>query len=102
MTDTPWLGDACSLVDAFRSGERKPADELEAVSPPTAAQVLWVTGPEHAPALPLAPIDVAADWPLPSSDLDRGVVRRVRWHRVTPSPAERAKARQTGISASRT
>jgi aspartyl-tRNA(Asn)/glutamyl-tRNA(Gln) amidotransferase subunit A len=31
MIDTPWPGDACSLVDAFRSGERKPADELEAV-----------------------------------------------------------------------
>ena len=31
MTDTPWLGDACSLVDAFRSGERKPSDELDAV-----------------------------------------------------------------------
>ena len=31
MTDTPWLGDACSLVDGFRSGERKPIDELEAV-----------------------------------------------------------------------
>ncbi len=31
MTDTPWLGDACSLVDAFRSGERKPSDEVEAV-----------------------------------------------------------------------
>jgi Asp-tRNA(Asn)/Glu-tRNA(Gln) amidotransferase A subunit family amidase len=31
MTDTPWLGDACSLVDAFRSGERTPAEELEAV-----------------------------------------------------------------------
>ncbi len=31
MSETPWLGDACSLVDAFRSGERKPADELEAV-----------------------------------------------------------------------
>ncbi len=31
MTDTPWLGDACSLVDAFRSGERSPAEELEAV-----------------------------------------------------------------------
>ncbi|HEY8525638.1 MAG TPA: amidase [Acidimicrobiales bacterium] len=28
---TPWLGDACSLVDAFRSGERKPTEELEAV-----------------------------------------------------------------------
>jgi Asp-tRNA(Asn)/Glu-tRNA(Gln) amidotransferase A subunit family amidase len=31
MTDTPWLGDACSLVDAFRSGERNPTDELAAV-----------------------------------------------------------------------
>ncbi len=31
MTDTPWLGDACSLVDAFRSGDRKPLDELDAV-----------------------------------------------------------------------
>ncbi len=31
MSDTPWLGDACSLVDAFRSGERKPAEELELV-----------------------------------------------------------------------
>jgi aspartyl-tRNA(Asn)/glutamyl-tRNA(Gln) amidotransferase subunit A len=30
MTDTPWLGDACSLVDAFRRGERSPAEELEA------------------------------------------------------------------------
>lgn len=31
MTDTPWLGDACSLMDAFRSGERSPAEELELV-----------------------------------------------------------------------
>ena len=31
MSDTPWLGDACSLVEAFRSGERSPAEELEAV-----------------------------------------------------------------------
>src|SRR3954453_7596761 len=30
MPDTPWLGDACSLVDAFRSGEHSPAEELEA------------------------------------------------------------------------
>ena len=29
MTDTPWVGDACSLVEAFRSGERTPLDELE-------------------------------------------------------------------------
>jgi Asp-tRNA(Asn)/Glu-tRNA(Gln) amidotransferase A subunit family amidase len=31
MSDTPWQGDACSLVDAYRSGERKPTDELDAV-----------------------------------------------------------------------
>jgi len=29
-TDTPWQGDACSLVDAFRSGDRSPVEELEA------------------------------------------------------------------------
>ena len=31
MTDSPWLGDACSLVDAFRSGERSPGEELDLV-----------------------------------------------------------------------
>ena len=30
MADTPWQGDASSLVDAFRSGERSPLEELEA------------------------------------------------------------------------
>lgn len=30
MTDSPWLGDTCSLVEAFRSGERSPVEELEA------------------------------------------------------------------------
>jgi aspartyl-tRNA(Asn)/glutamyl-tRNA(Gln) amidotransferase subunit A len=30
MADLPWQGDACSLVDAFRSGERHPSEELEA------------------------------------------------------------------------
>jgi aspartyl-tRNA(Asn)/glutamyl-tRNA(Gln) amidotransferase subunit A len=30
MADLPWQGDACSLVDAFRSGEHHPLDELEA------------------------------------------------------------------------
>jgi aspartyl-tRNA(Asn)/glutamyl-tRNA(Gln) amidotransferase subunit A len=30
MTDTPWQGDASSLVDAFRAGERSPVEELEA------------------------------------------------------------------------
>lgn len=31
MGEGPWSGDACSLVEAFRSGERTPVDELEAV-----------------------------------------------------------------------
>ncbi|MEZ5243742.1 MAG: amidase [Acidimicrobiales bacterium] len=30
MVDSPWAGDACSLVDAYRSGERSPVEELEA------------------------------------------------------------------------
>ena len=30
VTDAPWQGDACSLVDAFRAGDRTPVDELEA------------------------------------------------------------------------
>ncbi len=30
MTDQPWTGDACSLVEAFRSRERSPVEELEA------------------------------------------------------------------------
>ncbi len=30
MTDMPWQGDACSLVDAFRRGERSPREELDA------------------------------------------------------------------------
>jgi Asp-tRNA(Asn)/Glu-tRNA(Gln) amidotransferase A subunit family amidase len=31
MRDMPWQGDACSLVDAFRAGERNPKEQLEAV-----------------------------------------------------------------------
>ncbi len=30
MGDAPWQGDACSLVDAFRRGERSPVEELDA------------------------------------------------------------------------
>lgn len=30
MPDAPWTGDACSLVDAFRAGERSPLEELDA------------------------------------------------------------------------
>ncbi len=30
MADIPWQGDACSLVEAFRAGERTPSEELAA------------------------------------------------------------------------
>ena len=30
MSDSPWLGDACSLVETFRAKERSPVEELEA------------------------------------------------------------------------
>jgi Asp-tRNA(Asn)/Glu-tRNA(Gln) amidotransferase A subunit family amidase len=30
VPENPWQGDACSLVDAFRSGERSPVEELDA------------------------------------------------------------------------
>jgi aspartyl-tRNA(Asn)/glutamyl-tRNA(Gln) amidotransferase subunit A len=38
--DTPWQGDACSLVDAFRRGERSPGEELEATLAAIAASEL--------------------------------------------------------------
>ena len=40
MTDTPWPGDACSLVEAFRAGERSPLEELEATQAAIAASDL--------------------------------------------------------------
>ncbi len=30
MADAPWSGDTCSLVEAFRAGDRSPVEELEA------------------------------------------------------------------------
>ena len=35
MTDAPWQGDACSLVDAFRAGDHSPTAELDATLPPS-------------------------------------------------------------------
>jgi len=40
MTDRPWSGDACSLVDAFRAGERTPVEELDATLAAIAASDL--------------------------------------------------------------
>ena len=40
MADIPWHGDACSLVEAFRRGERTPTEELDAVLAAVAASKL--------------------------------------------------------------
>ena len=40
MTDAPWSGDACSLVDAFRAGDRSPVEELDATLAAIAASEL--------------------------------------------------------------
>lgn len=53
MTQTPWLGDACSLVEAFRRGERSPLEELDATLSAIAASNLnafTFTDPERARA----------------------------------------------------
>ena len=39
MTGETWSDDACSLVDAFRRGERSPAEELEATLAPALDEV---------------------------------------------------------------
>lgn len=40
MADTPWLGDACSLVEEFRSGRRSPREEMQATLDAVAASSL--------------------------------------------------------------
>jgi aspartyl-tRNA(Asn)/glutamyl-tRNA(Gln) amidotransferase subunit A len=40
MTDSPWQGDAVSLVEAFRSGQRSPLEELEATLAAVEASLL--------------------------------------------------------------
>ena len=40
MGETPWQGDACSLVDEFRSGRRSPLEELRATYDAIAASSL--------------------------------------------------------------
>jgi ATP-dependent DNA helicase DinG len=51
--------DASARAVRARQAATSLMDELAAVAQPGDNQVLWVTGPEHAPALRMAPIDVA-------------------------------------------
>ena len=40
MADAPWQGDACSLVDAYRAGDRSPVEEVDATLAAIAASDL--------------------------------------------------------------
>jgi Asp-tRNA(Asn)/Glu-tRNA(Gln) amidotransferase A subunit family amidase len=71
MTHTPWLGDACSLVDAFRSGERKPVDELEAVL--RAAEASGLNALTHIDAEGARQATTAPDVSLPFGGVPIGV-----------------------------
>ena len=51
--------DASARALRARQAATSLVDELDAIAQPNDAQVLWVTGPEYAPTLRLAPIDVA-------------------------------------------
>ncbi|HMC53500.1 MAG TPA: amidase family protein [Acidimicrobiales bacterium] len=85
--EAPWQGDACSLIDAFRSGERSPAGQLEATVAAIEASALNAfchvdaeaarsTAARADPAAPLGGVPVAvkeldpvAGWPLTEASL---------------------------------
>jgi aspartyl-tRNA(Asn)/glutamyl-tRNA(Gln) amidotransferase subunit A len=87
MTDTPWLGDACSLVEAFRSGERAPHEEAEAVlaaidaselnafcfldpeGARAAAETADVTAPFGGVPIGVKELDNVAGWPATHASL---------------------------------
>jgi Asp-tRNA(Asn)/Glu-tRNA(Gln) amidotransferase A subunit family amidase len=71
MTDVPWLGDACSLVDAFRAGERNPKEELEAVLGAIEASSLNATS--FVDAVVARSVAASADVSLPFGGVPIGI-----------------------------
>ena len=74
-TDAPWPGDACSLVDAFRRGERSPVEELEATLSAIGASSLnaWSFVEEASARTTAASADVTAPFggvPIGVKELD--------------------------------
>jgi aspartyl-tRNA(Asn)/glutamyl-tRNA(Gln) amidotransferase subunit A len=105
MPDAPWAADACSLVDAYRSGDRSPKEELEATLDAIAASelnafchldaeaaresaaVADVAAPLGGLVLGVKELDPVAGWPLTEAsrafadrvaDQDATVVSRLR------------------------
>ena len=70
-SDSPWLGDACSLVDAFRAGERSPVEELEATL--AAIEASGLNAFSHVDAERALGQAVAADVSLPFGGVPMGI-----------------------------
>jgi aspartyl-tRNA(Asn)/glutamyl-tRNA(Gln) amidotransferase subunit A len=66
-----WSGDACSLVDAFRAGERSPSEELDAVLQAIDASALNAFA--HLDPEPARDAAASADTALPFGGLPLGV-----------------------------
>ena len=108
MSDAPWLGDTCSLVDAFRRGERSPVEELEAT---LAAIDASDAQRVHVTSTPTRPVErrAAADVTLPFGGVPMGVKeldpgRRLARHRGVPGvrrPRRRARPRPCRAAARR-
>ena len=114
VTDTPWQGDACSLVDAFRAGERSPVEELEATLAAIEAsrpQLLLLRRPRAGPARPrrpptcrcpsaACPPAIKELEPVDGLALHRGVARLQRTASPTRTVAPHPAAPSTGAASS--
>jgi Asp-tRNA(Asn)/Glu-tRNA(Gln) amidotransferase A subunit family amidase len=106
MADTPWLDDTCSLVDAFRSGERSPVEEMHATlaaieasalnafsfvdgdAALEAARAADVSQPFGGVALGVKELDYVEGWPSTEASL----VFKDRTATYTSTMVERARA----------
>lgn len=107
MADTPWLGDACSLVEEFRAGRRSPREEMQATLDAVAASSLNAVSfadPERALAgaeqadvslpfggvpLGVKELDMVTGWP----DTEASLVFADRIATETSIPVERIVGR---------
>ena len=71
MTDAPWTGDACSLVEAFRAGDRSPVEELEATF--AAIEASELNAVSHVDAEAARAAAEGADVSLPFGGVPTGV-----------------------------
>ena len=71
MSDAPWLGDACSLVDAFRAGSLDPTEALEATL--AAIDSSGLNAFSHVDAEAARATAAAADVSLPFGGVPMGI-----------------------------